>query len=85
MSITNINIAKTHYNDKILAFVSITLNNCITIKDIKIVQGKNRCFVAMPACRDADGIYKDIIHPMNSDIRVKFEEKILDAYRNCRM
>ncbi|MCH5206660.1 MAG: SpoVG family protein, partial [Oscillospiraceae bacterium] len=64
------------------AVVSITIDNAIAIHDIKLVQGDERMFVAMPSRREDSGIFRDIIHPISSNVREEIEEKILDAYKN---
>ena len=63
-----------------VAVVSITIDNAIAIHDIKLVQGDERMFVAMPSRREDSGIFRDIIHPISANIREKIEEQILDAY-----
>lgn len=80
MEITDIRIRKLVYEGKLRAIVSITVDNTLAIHDIKIIQGANRLFAAMPSRRDENGIFRDIVHPITSEGRNAFENEILDAY-----
>lgn len=82
MEISDIKIRKTMHEGRLRAVVSITIDNAIAIHDIKLVQGDERMFVAMPSRREDSGIFRDIIHPISSNVREEIEEKILDAYKN---
>lgn len=81
MEISDIKIRKTMHDGRLRAVVSITIDDAIAIHDIKLVQGDDRMFVAMPSRREESGIFRDIIHPISADAREKIEERILDAYR----
>lgn len=82
MEISDIKIRKTMHEGRLRAVVSITIDNAIAIHDIKLVQGDERMFVAMPSRREDSGVFRDIIHPISSNVREEIEEKILDAYKN---
>lgn len=82
MEISDIKIRKTMNDGRLRAVVSITIDNAIAIHDIKLVQGDDRMFVAMPSRREESGIFRDIIHPISSNVRDKLEGQILDAYYN---
>ena len=77
MEISDIKIRKTMNEGRLRAVVSITIDNAIAVHDIKLVQGDERLFVAMPSRREDSGIFRDIIHPISSNVR---EEKIVKAY-----
>lgn len=79
MNITEIQIY-TVEEEKLKAFVVVTIDNCFVIRDIKIIAGPQGLFVAMPAKRSKSGEFKDIAHPINKETRVMFEERILKAY-----
>lgn len=81
MEISDIKIRKTMHEGRLRTVVSITIDNAIAIHDIKLVQGDERMFVAMPSRREDSGIFRDIIHPISSNVREEIEEKILDAYQ----
>ncbi|MGN1481979.1 septation regulator SpoVG [Porcipelethomonas sp.] len=80
MSITDIKIRKTITEGRLRAIVSITLDNILAVHDIKIVQGDERLFVAMPSRKDENGVFRDIVHPISPDARHMLEDQILDAY-----
>ena len=82
MEISDIKIRKTMQEGRLRAVVSITIDNAIAIHDIKLVQGDERMFVAMPSRREENGVFRDIIHPISSTIREEIEEKILSAYND---
>lgn len=81
MEISDIRIRKTMHDGRLRAVVSVTLDNAVAIHDIKIVQGDDRLFVAMPSRREETGNYRDIIHPINSSARSALENSIIQAYR----
>lgn len=83
MEISDIKIRKTMHEGRLRALVSITIDDAIAVHEIKVVQGEERLFVAMPSHREPDGDYRDIIHPISASAREKIEEKILKAYLDC--
>ena len=82
MKITQINVRRTFTEGKFKALISITIDNCLAVHEIKIIQGKTRLFVAMPNRMDANGVFRDIVHPIGSDARNALEELIISAYEN---
>ena len=82
MKITKTTIRKTFDKGNLKAVVSITLDDCIAIHDIKVIQGHERLFVAMPNRLDDNGQSRDIVHPINYAARETLEKMILTAYEN---
>lgn len=82
MNITDIKFRKLLSNGRLRAIVSVTLENTLALHDIKIIEGPNRLFVAMPSRRDDNGIFRDIVHPISMQGRSELEDTILDAYKN---
>lgn len=82
MTITDIKIRKvfTDPTSRLKALISITIDDCLAIHDIKVVSGDNRVFVAMPSRKDENGIFRDIVHPIGAETRQEVEGQILDAY-----
>ena len=80
MEITDIRVFPVN-QDKLRAFVSIVLDSCFVVGDIKIISGTNGLFISMPSKRRKDGTFRDIAHPLNSETRLLMEEKIISAYR----
>jgi stage V sporulation protein G len=79
MEVTDIKIYPVG-EEKLRAFVSIVLDQCFRISDIKIIQGAQGRFLSMPSKRRKDGSYRDIAHPLNSDMRRCLEEAIFSRY-----
>jgi stage V sporulation protein G len=79
MKITEIQIFPVN-EDKLKAYVTITLDDCFVIRDLKIIQGHTGTFVAMPAKKRKDGTFRDIAHPLNQETRQEIEDQILKAY-----
>jgi len=80
MEINDIRIRKILQEGRLRAVVSLTIDNAVAIHDIKLVQGDERMFVAMPSRRDQSGTFRDIIHPINPEARSYIENRILKAY-----
>lgn len=79
MEITDIRIFPVD-EEKLKAYVTITLDNCFVIRDLKVINGNTGLFIAMPAKRRKDGTYRDIAHPLNTTTRDRMEKTILLAY-----
>ncbi len=69
--------------DKLRAYVTITLDACFVVRDLKVIQGTAGLFVAMPAKKRKDGSYKDIAHPLNAEMRERLEKRVLEEYRQA--
>ena len=80
MTITDVRIRKIAAEGKMKAIVSITFDNEFVVHDIKVIEGQNGLFVAMPSRKTPDGEFKDIAHPINTDTREKIQTSILKAY-----
>ena len=79
MNITEVKVF--HVNeDRLKAYVSITIDNCFVVRDLKIIEGPQGLFVAMPSKKRKDGQFRDIAHPLNSETRLHIEKMILEAY-----
>ena len=66
--------------NRLRAFATIIFNDALVINDIKIIEGKERLFVAMPSRKTKEGSYVDIVHPINAETRDLVEEAILTHY-----
>ena len=64
------------------AVVSVTFDNCFVVHDIKIIEGIDKLFIAMPSRKTPEGEYKDIAHPINMDMREMLSERILEKYNS---
>ena len=77
MTITEVKFRRFINEGKLRAVVSLTFDGSFAVHDIKIVQGEERLFVAMPSRRDDNGVFRDIVHPIDSELRNEIEEEIL--------
>ena len=80
MEITDVKIRKIMSEGRLRAVVSVTLDEMLAVHDIKVVQGDERLFVAMPNRKDENGVFRDIVHPISPSARKLFEQTILEAY-----
>ncbi|WP_422446468.1 septation regulator SpoVG [Thermoanaerobacterium sp. DL9XJH110] len=80
MEVTDVRIRKVADEGKMKAVVSVTFDDEFVVHDIRIIEGQNGLFVAMPSRRTPDGQFKDIAHPINSRTRNKIQEAILQHY-----
>ena len=81
MQITDVRIRKVEIEGKMKAVVSITIDEEFVVHDIKIIEGEKGLFIAMPSRKAADGEYRDIAHPINSDTRDRIQKLILEKYQ----
>lgn len=79
MEITEVRVFPVS-EDRLKAYVTITIDSCFVVRDLKVINGNTGLFVAMPAKRRKDGTFKDIAHPLNSETREKMEKIILEEY-----
>ena len=80
MQITDVRIRKVAKEGKMKAVVSITIDNEFVVHDIKVIEGEKGLFISMPSRKAADGEYRDIAHPINSDTRNMIQTLILEQY-----
>jgi len=80
MKITDIRIRRVGADGKLKAYVTVTFDDCFVVHNIKVIEGKNGAFIAMPSRKTKTGEYKDVAHPINSDFRSKLQSEILIAY-----
>ena len=81
MQITDVRIRKVEKEGKMKAVVSITIDEEFVVHDIKIIEGEKGLFIAMPSRKAADGEYRDIAHPINSDTRDRIQKLIREKYQ----
>lgn len=84
MNITDIKIRLvTKENDRLKAVASVVFDECFVIHDIKIIDGKSGLFTAMPSRKTPDGEYKDVAHPLNTEMRELINSSVLTAYSDA--
>lgn len=83
MEITNVRVRVVEKdNSKMRGFASVTIDNQFVVHDIRILEGDNGLFLAMPSKQTAPGEYRDIAHPINPEARKIFTDAILAEYEN---
>lgn len=80
MNITDVRIRKITTGGKMKAVVSLTIDDCFAVHDIKVIESQNGLFIAMPSRKTPDGQFKDIAHPINSETRKAIEELIIEKF-----
>ena len=80
MQITDVRLRKVNSENRMKAVASVTFDNEFVVHDIKVIEGPNGLFIAMPSRKTPNGEFKDIAHPINGDTREKIQKAILDAY-----
>ena len=80
MDITDIRVKKITAEGKMKAIVSVTFDNAFVVHDIKIIEGQDKLFTAMPSRKISETEYKDIAHPINSEMRERLEREIIARY-----
>ena len=84
MKITSVTVRKEEKeNSRMKGIASVLLDDCFAVHDIRIIEGDNGLFIAMPSRKTATGGYRDIAHPINPEVRSMFEEAILKAYEEA--
>ncbi len=81
MEITEVKVFPVN-EDKLKAYVTIIFDNCFVVRDLKIINGNNGLFVAMPSKKRKDGTFRDVAHPLNADMRSALEKKVLEFYED---
>ena len=85
MQITELRIRKVTGEGKLRAYVTITFDNCFVVHNVKIIEGKEGLFIAMPSKKTATGEYKDIAHPISPEFRSELQKRILDDYNSGKV
>lgn len=79
MKITEVKVFPVN-EERLKAYVTITIDDCFVIRDLKVIRGNDGLFVAMPSKKRKDGQFKDIAHPLNQETRAEIERAVFDAY-----
>jgi stage V sporulation protein G len=82
MEITDISVSPVDEN-KLRAYVNITIDDCFMIRGLKVIKGNNGLFVAMPNKKSKNGMFRDVAHPLNSETRRMIEKKVLEKYQEA--
>ncbi|HEY8364155.1 MAG TPA: septation regulator SpoVG [Haloplasmataceae bacterium] len=80
MKVTNVRIRKVENKNRLKAIATITLDDCFVVHELRLIEGKNGWFVAMPSKKNFKDEYKDLCHPITQELREEIEEVVLKAY-----
>lgn len=80
ITITDVKLRKIDGEGQFLAYATITIDDCFVVRDLKVVQGQNGLFVAMPSRKKADGEYVDIAHPVTAEARELIQRVVLQEF-----
>ena len=80
MKVTDVRLRKIDTDGRMKALVSITLDEAFVIHDLRVIEGNSGLFVAMPSKRTPDGEFRDIAHPINSDMRQEIQDAVMKVY-----
>ena len=80
MQITDVRIRKIEGQTRLRAVASITIDDAFAVHELRIIEGKEGLFVAMPSRESNDGTFRDLAHPINAETRAMVEKAVLDKY-----
>lgn len=80
MRITDAKVKKVNGNSRLKAVAEITIEGVFVVHELRVIEGNNGLFVAMPSRQVGENVYKDIAHPINAETRQVIEEAVLKAY-----
>ncbi len=83
MQITDVRVRQITTDSKMKAVVSITIDNEFVVHDIKVIEGEKGLFIAMPSRKSPDGEYRDIAHPISSEVREYLQRLILEKFQEA--
>ena len=85
MKITSVNVRKIEKEgSRMKGIASVLIDDSFAVHDIRIIEGDNGLFIAMPSRKTHAGGYRDIAHPINPEVRAMFQDKIIEAYNNIK-
>lgn len=83
MQITDIRVRKINAEGRMKAVVSVTFDDAFVVHDIKVIEGQEKLFIAMPSRKTPEGEFKDIAHPINAETRELLHDRILEKYQEA--
>jgi stage V sporulation protein G len=82
MKITEVKVYLAKESGRLKAYATVVFDDAFIVRDLKIIEGHKGLFVSMPSRRRKDGTFRDVAHPLNSDMRQSLEETILKAFED---
>ncbi len=84
MRITEVKVLPVDGDEKLKAYVTVKLDDCFVIRDMKVIKGTTGYFIAMPAKKMKDGTYRDLVHPLDKSTRQMLEDLVMDEYKKIQ-
>lgn len=84
MRITEVKVLPVDGDEKLKAYVTVKLDDCFVIRDMKVIKGTTGYFIAMPAKKMKDGTYRDLVHPLDKPTRQMLEDLVMDEYKKIQ-
>lgn len=85
MEVTNVRVKKIENKNRLKAVATVTFDDCFVIHELRMIEGKNGLFVAMPSKQNTRGEYRDVCHPITKELRQIIEETVIHAYNNAEL
>ena len=82
MEITDVRVKKLNSDNRLKAIAAITIDDCFVVHELRIIDGKEGLFVAMPSRKMPNGEFKDVAHPINQETRDRIESVVIEAFNN---
>jgi len=80
VKITEVRAKRVNGDNRLVGIAAITIDECFVVHELRIIEGKNGLFVAMPSRKMPNGEFKDVAHPINTETRSMIERAVLDAF-----
>lgn len=84
MNITDVRVKVVESESRLRGVATITFDDAFVVHDIRIIEGENGIFVAMPSKKTPNGTFRDIAHPIHADMRRMIEDAIVKAYNEVK-
>lgn len=84
MRITEVKVLPVDGDEKLKAYVTVKLDDCFVIRDMKVIKGTTGYFIAMPAKKMKDGTYRDLVHPLDKSTRQMLEDLVMTEYKRSQ-
>lgn len=84
MKITEVKVyTAKESGSRLKAYATLVFDNAFIIRDLKLIEGHKGLFVSMPSRRRKDGTFRDVVHPLNADMRKEIEEAVIKEYNRA--
>jgi len=83
MKITEVKVFPISDGGRLKAYATLVFENCFIVRDLKVIDGHKGLFVSMPSRKCKDGTFRDIVHPLNSQMRSEIEQQVIEEYNRA--